>query len=137
MRRVIAVVILLCSVMISSCGKAKMNNVSVDYGKSEIYSQEEMDSAVELIKKEFSAWDGCKLHSISYRGDEYSKNNVDYCNELEKDAGYDECIVFESSFHSPKDGGDAWNPDEEYAGWDWYLARKSNGSWTLLMWGYA
>lgn len=34
-------------------------------------------------------------------------------------------------------GGDGWKPDEEYTGWRWYLARKDNGAWTLLTWGYA
>jgi len=71
-----------------------------------------------------------------HMGDEISKDNIGYVNELRKDAAYDECIVFESSFHSPKNGGDAWTPDEEYTGWSWYLARKDNGTWTLLTWGY-
>lgn len=40
--------------------------VKIDYGASSIYTKEEMDAAIELIKKEFNTWDGCELHSISY-----------------------------------------------------------------------
>jgi len=96
-----------------------------------------MDSAISVIKKEFSTWDGCVLYSIKYAGDGICKDNVGYCNTLPKGASFDECIVFDSSFHSPKSGGDSGNPDEDYTGWSWYLARKDDGAWKLLMWGYA
>ena len=43
----------------------------IDYGTSSIYTKAEMDAAIELIKKEFSTWDGCELHSISYSADEF------------------------------------------------------------------
>jgi len=137
MKRVIAIVLSLCFVILCGCSQANIGSVSVDYGKSEIYSQQDMDSAIDVIEKEFSSWKGCELHSVSYMSDEFSEDNIDYCNELRADAGYDECIVFESSFHSPKNGGGAWTPDEEYTGWSWYLARKGNGAWTLLTNGYA
>ena len=137
MKMTMAAILSLCFVMFCGCSKARIDSVSVDYGKSEIYSQQDMDSAIDVIKKEFSSWDGCELHSVSYKSDDISKDNVEYSNELRPDAGYDECIVFESSFHSPKNGGGAWTPDEEYTGWTWYLARKDNGAWTLLTNGYA
>jgi len=137
MKMTFAVILSLCLVMFCGCSKASTDSFSVDYGKSEIYSQQDMDSAIDVIEKQFSSWEGCELHSISYASDEISKDNVDYCNELRADAGYDECIVFESAFHSPKNGGGAWTPDEEYTGWNWYLARNDNGAWTLLTNGYA
>lgn len=136
MKKGSAIIVLLCFVTLCSCGKS-VKNVSVDYGKSEVYSQQDMDKAIEVIKKEFSSWEGCELHSITYAGDELSKKNVDYCNQLHKDAGFDECIVFESSFHSPKIAAGGFEPDQEYTGWTWYLARKEKGEWTLLTWGYA
>lgn len=137
MKMTIAVILSLCLVMSCGCSKANTDSFSVDYKKSEIYSRQDMDSAIDVIEKAFSSWEGCELHFISYVSDDISKDNVDYCNELRADAGYDECIVFESAFHSPENGGGAWTPDEEYTGWSWYLARKDNGSWTLLTNGYA
>lgn len=138
MIRVVAAILSIC--FVAFCGYStlgKINNVSVDYGKSEVYSQQDMDSAIEVIEKEFSSWKGCELHSITYMGDEICRSNIDYCNQLQKGAGFDECIVFESSFHSPINGGDGWEADEEYTGWSWFLARKDNGAWTLLTWGYS
>lgn len=113
-----------------------VDNVQIDYGQSSMYLQEDMDSAIDKIKEEFKTWEGCTLYSISYTSDEDAKEELDYCNELVEDADFDECIVFESTFHSPKKGGDAWNPDEDYIGWQWYLARSRDGEWQLLAWGY-
>ncbi len=137
MKKVIIIILFIFFIFIFGCfNGGDVNNVSIDYGKSEIYSQQDMDSAIEVIKKEFATWDGCDLNEISYLGDDIAKDSIDYCNQLKQDAAFDECIVFESSFHSPKNGGDAWEPDEENTGFSWYLARKENGAWTLLTWGY-
>ena len=61
-------------------------------------------------------------------------------NELEEanDASetFTQCIMFTSDFHSPKDGGGAWNSDYEYIGWQWWLARTDSGEWKLMTWGY-
>jgi len=138
MKKAIAAILLLCLVILCGCSKpANMTNVSIDYGKSKVYSRQDMDSAISVIKKEFSSWDGCVLHSISFTSDSICKDNVGYCNTLREGAGFTECIVFDSSFHSPKNGGEGFNPDEEYDGWSWYLARKDDGAWKLLTWGYA
>ena len=61
-------------------------------------------------------------------------------NELEEanDAkeSFTQCIMFKSNFHSPKEGGGAWNADEEYTDWQWWLARSDGGQWKLMTWGY-
>lgn len=126
---------------LAGCGKQAMPKVDIDYGSSSIYTKEDMDSAIKLIQDEFSTWKGCELHSISYAGDdECNESNIAWMNELEKanDAKetFTQCIAFKSSFHSPINGGDAWNADEEYTNWGWFLARTDNGKWKLMTWGY-
>lgn len=49
---------------------------------------------------------------------------------------FTQCIEFVSDFHSPKDGGDAWDADSEYTNWEWWLARADSGEWNLMTWGY-
>ena len=49
---------------------------------------------------------------------------------------FTQCIMFKSDFHSPKNGGGAWNADAEYTDWQWWLARADGGEWRLLTWGY-
>ena len=123
------------------CGKGNVSKVKVDYGTSSIYSKEDMDAAIEVIKKQFSTFEGCELHNLSYKSDEESNNadNIAWMNDLEK-GDHDkevfvQCIAFDSSFRSPIKGGGAWNANEEYT-WSWWLARSEGGEWKLMTWGY-
>lgn len=141
MKRVLVFLLSIISILgLIGCGK-KAPEVRIDYGTSSIYTQKDMNAAIELIKKEFDTWNGCELHSISYSSDdECSESNIAWMNELE--AANDEkkiftqCIMFKSDFHSPKKGGGAWNADDEYTDWQWWLARTDGGQWKLMTWGY-
>ena len=76
MRKLIAVLItVVCIVMLAGCGAKSSPEVAIDYGNSSIYSKEDMDSAIQMIKKEFDTWDGCELHSITYGTDEMQKKH--------------------------------------------------------------
>lgn len=129
---------LLCLLFgLSACG-GKVDNVEIDYGQSAIYSKEDMDAAIKLIKREFSTWNGCELHSIRYTSDECnSQENLDWMNSLGEGSGkYTQCIEFVSDFHSADSYDLGFNPDEEYTGWGWWLARTDGGKWELMTWGY-
>ena len=115
---------------------SNLSDVTIDYKTSELYTKEDMDSAIEEIEKEFSTWEGCVLYSISYTDDTKCTDNLSYINTLAVDKKYDECIVFTSNFHSPVEGGGAWEPDYDYENWEWYLGRTEGGNWDLLTWGY-
>lgn len=111
--------------------------VTVDYGVSEKYTQEEMESAVEIIIDRMKKMEGCVLYSVTYRGDEYCESELEYVNTLaDEDKGevFVDCIVFTTDFRSPLFGGGAWNPNRLYH-WTWYLARTDGGEWILLTFG--
>ena len=125
----------------AGCAGKPRAEVSIDYGSSSLYSKEDMDEAIERIQAEFGTWEGCELHSLTYGSDdECNAENVAWMNELEaaNDAKeqFSQCIMFKSDFRSPKNGGGAWNPDQEYTDWQWWLARSENGPWKLMTWGY-
>ena len=108
----------------------------VDYKTSEIYSEDDMNKAIDVILREFNTWEGCVMKELSYTDDQKCEDNLSYINTLAVDTKYDECIVFTSTFHSPVEGGDAWEPDYDYGNWEWYLGRTDGGDWDLLTWGY-
>ncbi len=142
MRKMVAMLLLITvlSVSVGCAGKPKAE-IRIDYGNSTLYSKEDMDTAIAEIKKEFDLWEGCELHSIVYSSDdECSAENIAWMNELEaaNDAQetFTRCIMFKSDFHSPKNGGGAWNADQEYTDWQWWLARSEGGEWKLMTWGY-
>lgn len=138
---IISLFCLLMVLLFAGCGKGDITEVKIDYGTSSVYTKEDMDSAIKLIKKEFISFEGCELHSLSYMSDEDCNNadNIKWMNELRTDDNkevFTQCIAFVSDFHSPKNGGDAWYADKEYTGWTWWLARSDGGEWKLMSWGY-
>lgn len=116
--------------------------VEIDYGVSEIYSEEDIDAAIALINEEFKGWDGCVMRNIRYAGDEVNNaENVAWLNEIAKekpDGDYTDCIEFFTDFHSPVDSEEAgaWEPDTDYNDYQWWLGRADGSDWTLISWGY-
>ncbi len=108
--------------------------VTVDRGASALYSDEEIDRAVEVVKAKFAEMKGCRLISLSYAGDEKSQEELAYYNR-ELQAGYTDCIVLNSEFRSPVFGGGAWDANSLYQ-WGWILVRTGDGPWTVLTSGY-
>ena len=135
MKKTALILLLLCCVFgLVGCGKGSVSEVKIDYGNSEIYSEEDMDAAIELIKGEFSTWEGCELHSISYSSDdECNSKNIAWMNELAPAQGltddFTQCIMFVSDFHSPKNGGGAWNADTEYSNCGLLVQRIVSGNY--------
>ena len=118
-------------------GAVPATEVVIDYGTSQLYTNEDMDEAIALIREEFDTWDGCELHSIRYVSDDsLTEDDLDWLNNLEEDKNYTQCIEFVSDFHSPEEQYGAWEPDMEYQDWQWWLARSEDGNWELITWGY-
>ncbi|MCI2055584.1 MAG: hypothetical protein LKJ86_00400 [Oscillibacter sp.] len=141
MKKIITTLLLVIAVCgLVGCGEKTASEVKIDYGNSTLYSEEDMDEAIDQIKAEFNTWDGCELHSISYGSDDDSNSeNIAWMNDLkdgESSEPFTQCILFKSDFHSPKKGGGAWEADEEYTDWQWWLARCDGGTWELMTWGY-
>lgn len=112
-----------------------MRPVTMDYGQSELYTQEEIASAMEKVQSHIGSWDGCKLYSISYAGDKNSQDELDYINGLAADGvTYADCMVLSVAFRSPLFGGGAWNANFLYH-WSWYLGRTETGDWEAVTWG--
>ena len=65
MKRLIAMVLcLLFVISLAGCGKGNTKNLVIDYGTSSIYTKDDMDEAIDVIKKQFSSFEGCELHKI-------------------------------------------------------------------------
>lgn len=111
--------------------------VTIDYGKSDIYSQEELEEAVVQIKCGFASWEGCELHSLRYAGDEADNaENLEWLNSHGEGLDYTHAAEFLGDFHTPAENAGAWNPDEEYKDYQWWLARTRDGGWEVVDWGY-
>ena len=66
MKRICILLLAALALLMTACGNT--GDAEIIYGDSDIYSQSDMDSAIRLIKREFSGWSGCELHKIEYAG---------------------------------------------------------------------
>ena len=64
------IIIIFCFCGLVGCGVKPVSDAKINYGSSSIYSEEDMNAAIELIKEEFSTWEGCELHDIFYSSDD-------------------------------------------------------------------
>ena len=99
-----------------------------------MYSQKEINSAIDVIKKEFKRdWKGCTLKEIHYAGDKVSKEHQEFAERYNAD----EVIVLVSTFDVDESGGDgSLNPNSTYTDWNWILVRKNGGKWKHVDHGY-
>ena len=124
--------------------KGDVSHAVIDYGFSKLYTIDDMDSAINTIKSEFSKWQGCELHTLAYTSDECNnERQIEWLNGIAKAKGYkvvlEQVIEFTSDFHSSKErrwDNEGFNLDFEYTNWKWYLGRTHGGSWILLSYGY-
>lgn len=132
-RDVIISFLVIMTFCLFACG-GNVNNVQTREVESELYSQAEINEAIEEIKKDFKTnWKGCTLTEIYYAGDDISKG---YQGWAERNNA-DEVIVLESSFDVDSSGGDgSLNPNSTYSKWKWILVRTNKGTWKHVDHGY-
>ena len=123
----------------SYLGDVNETDVDIDYGTSELYSQEDLEEAAIQIKCSFASWKGCELHSLRYAGDECcTEENIAWLNSHEGvTEKYTQVAEFLGSFHSPVESGlSPLTPDTEYTDYQWWLGRTENGGWEIVDSGY-
>lgn len=132
-RDVIISFLVIMTFCLFACG-GNVNNVQTREVESELYSQAEINEAIEEIKKDFKTnWKGCTLTEIYYAGDDISKG---YQGWAERNNA-DEVIVLESSFDVDSSGGaGSLNPNSTYSKWKWILVRTNKGTWKHVDHGY-
>ena len=113
-------------------------DVAIDYGTSDIYTEDELKDAVVQIKCKFAFWGDVDLKSIRYAGDEVvTEEKIEWLNQLSDNGNITQAAEFLMDFHTPKEtGGLTLNPDADYADYQWWLARTDDGGWEIVTFGY-
>ncbi len=115
---------------------ADSGNVDIDYGSSQLFTRDELEDAVGLIRDEFDNWDGCEMRSLTYAGDDNNtEDNKKWLGSME-DTEYDAVCEFTCDFITLPDAPIQWEPDEEYKDYQFWLGQKADGGWDLVTWGY-
>ena len=120
-KRVIGICICLAFALLLGIGAYQAKIIKTPEVTSDLYSQEEITDAINVVKQEMNMnWKGCDLQEIYYAGDETSKDCLDWATRY---VGND-C----------EDG--SLEPDSMYENWMWILVRSKDGQWKCVDWGY-
>lgn len=126
---IFAAFILISHPVSSSIMSGDASNVRVLERKSSLYSQEEIESAIEVIKRDFeNDWNGCTLNTIYYAGDEV-------CADETRDRGV-KTIVLMSDFTTGNYDFGSLNANYTYTNWNWILIENEHGRWEHIDHGY-
>lgn len=129
MKKLIVILIVL-STLLMGCGK--VSGVEIMLGESELYSENELRQAVDLVLRQFQkGFEGCKLLNIRYDEDESLKWADGWAEQYDAK----EAIVLYSDFLVIGNRNPTLNGNSKYENWGWILVR-SGGSWELKTWGY-
>ena len=134
MKRFLALVLTLTVLLsLGVAAHAEEKEVVVTLPGSALYTHAELLDAAAQVCRAFEAFEGCELHSLRYAGDELcTEENLKWMNELNEDGNYTQVAAFLMDFHSPVEGGGAWEADKEYTDYEFWLARSADGGWDVL-----
>ncbi len=118
-------------------GAVNETEVSIDYGKSVLYTKAELDEVFTRIKCQFASWEGVELHALRYAGDTCNNDaNLVWINSLSEGANYSRISEVFSDFHTPEEGYGTLEKDHDYEDFQWWLACGEDGDWDIVSFGY-
>lgn len=135
MRKFFLMFMFMMMLLLTACGGGNIRKVEIpDWGTSKIYTDDEIESALQTVKNYFAKeFDGCTLTKLYYPGDTYSDEFQEYAQKYNAD----EAIIFYSSFDVDSSGGDgSLNENSTYEDWKWILIRNKGENWEHADHGY-
>ncbi len=117
---------------------ASGNKVEIDYGKSKLYSKDELKEAVVQIKCQFAFYKGLELKSIRYAGDDAATDKkLKQFQKKNPDAKYTKVAEFLMDFSTSSDtSGTTFTPNHDYDEYQWWLAASKDDGWEIVDFGY-
>ena len=117
----IITVLFVIALLLTGCDntshKGDTSHVVITLTENSRYSEEDLKSATECIKNEFSGYTDCTLLELEYNND--TENGVVFFGE------------FETGKHSYSEG---FESNTTYSGWSWEL-EKNNDGWKIVNYG--
>ena len=132
MKKLISIM-LLCALLLSLTSCGTLNFVDIEEFSSEIYTDRDITSAMEVVLEEFQGKSDRILLSLSYIGDSKISDYRDWADRN----GADDVIVFLTDYYvSFFSDTPTQNTASEYENWKFILVRSSGGEWEIVDQGY-
>ena len=132
MKRIFSMLLIFVLLLsLSSCGT--LNFVDIEEFSSNVYTTQDITSAMELVLEEFQGKKDRILLNLSYIGD---SKLADYGDWADRN-GADDVIVFLTDYYvSFFSDTPIQNTASEYENWKFILVRSSGGEWEIVDQGY-
>ena len=125
--------ILLCAALLSLTSCGTLNFVDIEEFSSEIYTDRDITSAMEVVLEEFQGKNDRILLSLSYIGDSEISDYRDWADRNNAD----EVIVFLTDYYiSFFSDTPTQNAGSTYENWNFILVRTASGEWEIVDQGY-
>lgn len=110
------------------------HTVKVTTQDSSIYTKEDIQSAVNVVKKYFRKnFKGCTLNQITYN----DTDSLEQINNYMPEDSTNESIALFAEFTTDSKGCDgSLNPNETYENYLWVLSRAEGEEWRIINYGY-
>ena len=111
-----------------------IDNLKVTIGDSDLYTKEELQSAVGYILGKFQVdFTDCEMTKLNYDEALSLSQSKVWADQY----GADEAIVFTSTFNTTENYRELnMEPGQVCEGYNWILTRNEGEDWTLQTWGY-
>ena len=126
----------------SDAAQWRNTDINVEFGTSGSFSQYEQERAVDAIMEFFAQFgEDFQMKRISY-DHACTAEEIEWLNQHTHIPGagsFAEAVCFLSDFHTPpmeQMKEQTMNPDADYTGWQWWLARPAGGDWIVVDMGY-
>lgn len=132
MKKLISI-ILLCTLTLSLSSCGTLNFVDIEDFTSEVYNQNDITSAMEVVLEWFQGKTDMVLLSLSYAGDE---ELADYSRYLEWHDADDVIVLLTDYYISFFSSNSVMNTGHKYENFGFILVRSSGGEWEIVDQGY-
>lgn len=129
-------------IFLGSVPSGDASNVShSDKHNSQKFTDEEINEAIDSVKRKFTDFEGCTLTEIYFDEECNNKETLSYLSNGRGSVNgvtQENVIILISSFDVDESGGDgSFNSNSTYNGWKWILIRTDKDSdWVVDDWGY-
>ena len=132
MKKTVAV-LLLCALILSLTSCGTLNFVDIEDFTSEIYNQNDVTSAMEVVLEWFQGKTDMVLLSLSYAGDD---ELADYSRYLEWYDADDVIVLLTDYYVSYLSDSPVLNTGFKYENYGFILVRTQGGEWEIVDQGY-
>ena len=63
----LSVICVVLFALLAGCGSKETSNITVDYGDSAVYTEQDMDDAIKVIEEMIGSWEGCDYIAFHIR----------------------------------------------------------------------